>query len=169
MDKKTLYLQGYKILKRVTPLKKDCGSLCNKACCQGLDSQSGMYLYPGEAELQRLNASITIKPAVLSGHSGLLAVCNGECERLQRPLACRVFPLTAYYTAKDLLTIVMDPKARYICPLARNLTKPELNLDFVVKVRQVFRLLSADPGIKEFIIMQSRLLDEFSAIESRFK
>lgn len=35
------------LLNDITPLKFDCGVLCNKACCKG-DKNTGMYLYPGE-------------------------------------------------------------------------------------------------------------------------
>jgi hypothetical protein len=168
MNKKTLYLQAYQILNQATPLRKDCGSLCNKACCHGLDHLSGMYLYPGEEELQYLNSFMRIESTNIQGRSVLLAICNQECDRLIRPLACRVFPLTAYYTLKDLLTIIMDPQARSLCPLARNLAKADLTMEFVTKVRQTFRLLCADPEIRQFVIQQSRVLDEFVAIASQF-
>jgi hypothetical protein len=169
MNKKPLYLQIYKILRAVTPLKKDCGDLCDKACCHGVDQETGMYLYPGEEELQYFNTSLKIKPMRFFGGSGLLAICSGECERDRRPLACRVFPLIPYYTPKDILTIKMDPRAHSLCPLARTLTRSELNSEFTIKVREAFRLLNVDPDIKEFMIRQSCALDEFREIESRFR
>jgi hypothetical protein len=168
MDQKTLYLEIYKLLEQVTPLKKDCGNLCNKACCQGIDNESGMYLFPGEEELPYSADFIIINPVTSQDHSRLIAICKGVCDRKKRPLACRIFPLTPYVTLKEILTIVMDPRARYLCPLARSLKRSELNPEFVTKVRQAFQLLMADAIIKEFIRVQSRLLDEFIEIQSQF-
>jgi hypothetical protein len=160
MDKKKLYLQVYRLLELVTPLKKDCGTLCNKACCQGIDHESGMYLFPGEEELLDSSDFLTIKPVTSIEESKLLAICNGTCDRYKRPLACRVFPLTPYITPKDLLTIKMDPRANHLCPLARCLERSELNPDFIKKVRQGMQLLLSDPEIKEFVFTLSRWLDE---------
>jgi hypothetical protein len=158
--KKSLYRQAYKLLERVTPLKKDCGTLCNKACCQGINPESGMYLFPGEEELLDSSDFLTIKPVTSIEESKLLAICNGTCDRTKRPLACRIFPLTPYITPKDLLTIKMDPRAIHLCPLARYLERSELNPDFIKKVRQGLLLLISDPEIKEFVVKLSRWLDE---------
>ena len=54
----------------------------------------------------------------------------------------------------------MDPRAIQLCPLARCLERSELNPDFIKMVRQSFQLLIHDPLIKEFIVKQSRWLDD---------
>jgi hypothetical protein len=47
MNAKKLYKHIYKLLEDVTPIKADCGKLCNAACCEG-DDETGMYLFPFE-------------------------------------------------------------------------------------------------------------------------
>ena len=37
MNKKILYKKAYRILENSTPLKFDCGTLCDKKCCSGDD------------------------------------------------------------------------------------------------------------------------------------
>ena len=46
MESKKLYGYLYSLLDDVTPLKADCGALCDGACCKGDDA--GMYLFPHE-------------------------------------------------------------------------------------------------------------------------
>ena len=168
MDQKTLYLAAYKNLQNVTPLVKDCGKLCNKACCKGIEHESGMYLYPGEERILAGNSFLKTSPVNVGEHSCILAVCNGKCVRTRRPLACRAFPLVPYLTAKNTLIIQMDPRASSLCPLARTLSRFELDRQFVVKVRQTFRLLNTDPEIKDFIIWQSYVIDQYQALKKQF-
>lgn len=63
----------------------------------------------------------------------------------------------------------MDPRAIAICPLARNLSRFELDRLFVVKAREAFRMLIEDADVKEFVIWQSRLIDEYQAINNQFQ
>ena len=46
MNSAYLYLQLYRLFDSITPVRTDCGGLCDKACCRGDDG--GMYLFPGE-------------------------------------------------------------------------------------------------------------------------
>jgi hypothetical protein len=50
MYKETLYRRVYRILENSTPLKFDCGLLCNSKYCTG-DSNAGMCLFPGEESM----------------------------------------------------------------------------------------------------------------------
>ncbi|HBF36406.1 MAG TPA: hypothetical protein DDW50_03710 [Firmicutes bacterium] len=168
MKKAALYSEAYKILQTVTPLSKDCGKLCNKACCEGIEKESGMYLYPGEEELQARNSFLKTSPLHMGDYSCFLAVCNGKCMRSRRPLACRIFPLVPYLTLKNTLIIQMDPRASSLCPLARTLSRSELDRQFVIKIRQTFQLLITDPEIKDFIIWQSHIVDEYQSIKNQF-
>jgi hypothetical protein len=169
MDKTVLYSKVYKILQTATPLSADCGTLCDKACCQGKEQESGMYLYPGEDKLQAKFSFLKTIPVNFADYQCTLAVCNGECKRVHRPLACRVFPLVPYLSLKNTLTIQMDPRASIICPLARNLSRFELDQLFVIKVREAFRILITDPEVKEFIFWQSRLIDEYRVLKNKFQ
>ena len=169
MNKMALYSKAYQILQAVTPLSKDCGKLCNKACCQGGDPESGMYLYPGEDELQARNSFLKILTVDFPNYQCALAICDGKCQRTRRPLACRVFPLVPYLSVKNTLIMKMDPRATALCPLARNLSRFELDRLFVIKVREAFRMLIGDAEIKEFVIWQSRLIEEYQGISNQFQ
>ena len=50
MDAITAVKAARELLKDLTPLKTDCGRLCQGACCQG-DEGTGMLLFPGEDAL----------------------------------------------------------------------------------------------------------------------
>ena len=79
-----------KLLEEITPLQTDCGLVCGGACCQTHPGEeTGMLLFPGEAEMYRGEEGFTL---VDSPH-GTILVCEGRCSRANRPLACRMFPL----------------------------------------------------------------------------
>ena len=77
-------------LEKVTPLESDCGELCAARCCRSLEGEeTGMLLFPGEEErYQHMEGW-----KVLSGSAGNVVVCPGRCNRNERPLSCRIFPL----------------------------------------------------------------------------
>ena len=78
-----------KLLEEITPLQTDCGLVCGGACCQTHPGEeTGMLLFPGEAEMYRGEDGFTL---VDSPH-GTILVCEGRCSRANRPLACRMFP-----------------------------------------------------------------------------
>ena len=77
-------------LNDVTPLKRDCGRVCGARCCRSCEGEeTGMLLFPGEEELYTGREGWQ----VLDTETGRLAVCPGRCDRDERPLACRLFPL----------------------------------------------------------------------------
>ena len=60
------------LLETLTPLKTDCGRLCQGACCQG-DEQTGMLLFPGEeAFYERIRLMLCEEIEQLSGDPDLL-------------------------------------------------------------------------------------------------
>ncbi|MGE5607442.1 MAG: hypothetical protein ACM3YE_17355 [Bacteroidota bacterium] len=159
-------MQIYRILERVTPLKSDCGLLCNKACCDGGDEDLGMYLFPGEEVLLSGIGYFRITPTDIqldNGSKVLLANCDGKCDRKFRPLACRIFPLTPYVTYRRTLTLEMDIRAIGTCPLAKGNTL-SLQPDFIRAVRQGIRIMSQDSDILSFLEMLSRILDEYAQL-----
>ena len=173
MNKKLLYLKAYRLLNNSTPLKLDCGTLCNAACCEG-DEDTGMYLFPGEEVMYESKPDfLTIKPTDLTTHDNenvLLAVCRGKCDRSLRPLSCRIFPLTPYIgtdnasanAAVNAISVIIDPRAKHLCPIAQYCDPKKLNQFFVRDVRSVFHLLGQDVEIRNFIAQLSRILDEFT-------
>jgi len=162
-----IYLQIYKLFDDVTPIKADCGKLCDARCCKGEDS--GMYLFPGEEKAIRLLnpdwASIEKSEFTYSYKAKRKSVpilfCNGECDRYQRPLACRIFPLTPYINDSGKLDIIVDPRAKSICPLAKALDGEEFDAKFLANVKKTFNLLVKNSEIKEFLLEYSKYLDEF--------
>lgn len=166
-----LYLKAYQILNQVTPLKSDCGLLCNKACCDGGEDDLGMYLFPGEemvlsglAYFRILETDILLE----NGSHILLANCDGKCDRKFRPLSCRIFPLTPYLTYQGVLTMDLDIRAAGICPLVNGKKSPSIHPSFIQSVRKALRLLSKDPEILDFIEKLSRILDEYAQLPELF-
>lgn len=169
--KLSLYLEAHRILEQVTPLKSDCGMLCNKACCDGGEDDLGMYLFPGEEKVlsdltyfRILETDIRLE----DGSHILLANCDGKCDRKFRPLSCRIFPLTPYLTYQNTLTVDLDIRAAGICPLVTGEKISSIHPSFIQAVRKSVRLLSKDPEILGFIKTLSRILDEYAQLPELF-
>ena len=167
MNAAYVYLQLYKLFDSVTPVAVDCGELCNKACCHGDDS--GMLLFPGEEEVYKLlNPDwISIDKTDLTyefdgrSYTVPIAMCNGSCDRYQRPLACRIFPLTPYLNKDGKLEVIVDPRGKGICPLAKAFYLEDFEEDFVRNIEKSFKLLSKNKQIKAFWETYSEYINEF--------
>ncbi|MDP4133027.1 MAG: hypothetical protein Q8882_03345, partial [Bacillota bacterium] len=150
----------YDIIGDKTPLKTDCGKLCDGACCKDTESGSGMYLYPFEEKLLE-GKGLTIEKSdfiYAKGKSALFASCPGVCSREFRPLACRIFPLLPY-KKDDEVTVIIDPRSFSMCPLAFK-GMYHLDRDFIKRVLLVSKLLCKVPVINEFIAKQQKLAEE---------
>ena len=121
-DELQAVLQARQLLEQLTPLRRDCGRICGAACCQAdEDGQGGMLLLPLEDRLydslpsgMRIQRDDAILPEMK------LLVCDGTCDRTERPYACRVFPLTPVLESQDgkeRLRVIVDPRAYAVCPL----------------------------------------------------
>lgn len=161
-----IYLQLYRLFDNSTPLPADCGRLCGSACCKGDDA--GMYLFPGEEKVYSLlnpdwcqtessDMTYTYRRTVKKVP---LLVCGGKCDRYQRPLACRIFPLTPY--VKDgKLEIIIDPRAKSVCPLSKELTVSQFDKKFVRNIEKSFILLMKNAEIREYMNKYSEYIDEY--------
>lgn len=161
MDYKKIYRHIYSILNNVTPLPYDCGKLCKGACCQDNEVGTGMYLYP--CEIRMFNSFADWAEIELSdftykyGNVHILS-CKGKCNRDERPLACRIFPLVPY--EKDgVVQVIMDPRAFSLCPVARSM---KVSNEFKDAVFRVTNILKKTKEGREFIKEQSRLIDEYA-------
>ncbi len=162
-----IYLQVYRLFDQSTPIKADCGKICGKACCTGEDS--GMYLFPGEENVFKLLAPLWAKieeSDFTYNYNGReknvpLLVCDGNCDRYQRPLACRIFPLTPYLNKDGKLEIIVDPRAKSLCPLSRELAADEFDYKFIKNVKKAFVLLMKNAEIKEYLVKYSEYIDEY--------
>jgi hypothetical protein len=161
-----VYLQLYRLFDSVTPIDADCGACCKKACCKG---DGGMYLFPGEKRVYDLLKPdwVTVEKSDFSYTSKgkeyivPIALCNGQCDRYQRPLACRIFPLTPYIETDGTLSIITDPRAKPVCPLSDGLLVNDYNRLFVKNIKKAFALLSQNAQVRAFLKAYSSYLDEF--------
>jgi len=162
MNKELLYRKAYRILDNSTPLKVDCGLLCNKRCCSG-DNKAGMQLYPGEEIMLSNSKFLCIRDEIFHDKKIKFAVCKGKCDRRYRPLACRVYPLTPYISQEGKLCIIEDPRAKYICPLLLYDKSKDINKLFKRNVYKVFLLLSQDKDIYEYLLHLSDTIRGYAA------
>ncbi len=152
----------YKIINDVTPLRHDCGTLCNCECCKG-DEDTGMILFPGEEHLFENNKDFTVKK---TSDGKYILVCNGRCDRDMRPLSCRIFPLFPMLV-DGRIYVIDDPRAAGICPLIYDEMK--LRKSFVRKVAKAGRLLAEDEETRELLeLLSDEICDIFSIREDIF-
>ncbi|MCH5287118.1 MAG: hypothetical protein J1E43_06830 [Christensenellaceae bacterium] len=155
--------QAREILRDVTPLRVDCGQICGGACCRSLPGErTGMLLFPGE------EAYYQGKPGyeLLETATGPLVVCAGSCDRGERPLSCRLFPLLPVLRAEGV-KVAMDARARAVCPLAAQGVRG-LSDAFVEAVRQAGQALMEDETQQAFLRRLTEEQDELRALQRRF-
>ena len=164
------YIPIYESLENVTPLKKDCGVLCGAACCKDGDEKTGMLLFPFEEKVLRDVDFATIELSNCEygeTETAKLFFCDGTCDRALRPLACRIFPLMPYLK-NDKLTLIMNPMAKHLCPLARSLKVSDLEPNFVKNVKKAMnRIMKLKDG-KDYILMLTEIADDFVNINNQF-
>ena len=152
-DYNALYNKIFKILGELTPLNVDCGVLCECACCKG-DSNQGMILFPHEES--KLPVKIT--------ESGLsLVVCDGKCDRNERPLACRIFPFFPTVDEKGKVFVEKDYRAHILCPLLEHSDEIIFNPKFFKALKKVGKLLAKDEECLAFLRQSTDEIDTFFA------
>jgi len=167
MNAAYIYLQTYRLFDDAMPIKGDCGTLCDKACCKGEDS--GMFLFPMEDKVYDLLNPDWAKLETsefsyeFDGKEKKVPIlfCNGNCDRYQRPLACRIFPLTPYLDSGGKLEIIVDPRSKSVCPLSRRLDIENYNYKYVKNIKKAFSLLMKNSEFKEYMKTYSEYLDEY--------
>ena len=153
-----LYAEAYATLARVTPIPADCGKLCQNKCCHG-DEDHGMILFPHEAEF----LGIQCEDCDMNGMQVGFFTCNGRCSRNRRPLSCRVYPFAPYY--KDgVLSVIPDPRAKYICPLLGEDAISFVQEEFKTAIHTAFTTLLQSPEIETMLVQFSEMLDEYKKV-----
>lgn len=153
-----------KKLNDVTPLKKDCGRICGARCCLSLDGEeTGMLLFPGEAEAYAGKAGWEIRKTA----QGELVICPGTCEREERPLSCRLFPLLPLIGEDGKIRAVTDQRARAVCPLARQ-GKDALDPAFTDAVREAGELLAQQEEQRLFLDRLREEQEELKRLRQKF-
>ena len=162
MNIKDFYSEIYRITDKVTPLPVDCGGLCDCSCCKG-DDDTGMYLFPGEKVMYETMpdwANIRSCGFSFGNFKVDFISCPGYCDRSLRPLACRIFPLFPYIDISGELNIIMDPRGKGICPLARAMKISDLQPEFVDTVTYVSRIMMRNSLLYSYMFELSRFVDQ---------
>lgn len=162
MNPKEFYQYLYRKLNKRTPLSGDCGMLCGQACCvDSGEEQLGMYLFPFEEAALENAGNLTIEDSdfMINGKPVKIAFCKPFCDRGQRPLSCRIFPLFPYVGKDGQMDVIVDPRSRECCPLHKLDIKDFSSL-FVRGVRHTAKLLMANESTREFLYESSRLIDD---------
>ena len=143
-----LYAEAARIIGDKTPLKKDCGLICGGECCKG-DDETGMLLFPFEESVLAVKEKDGVR----------LAVCQGHCQRHERPLSCRIFPFFPYVTSDGRIKVIHDIRGVNICPLISHFNEVKFDRGFLYRVKKVGRLLYADEECRKFLVDTSREID----------
>ncbi len=154
------------LLGEVTPLAFDCGNRCASACCQGGEAD-GMLLFPDE-ERYYMDCSWAI---VAEDRLGKRLICHGMCERENRPLACRIFPLAIKLSGQEdgspKANIIMDVRAWPVCPLMKSGRKG-LKMEFVSAVRDAAEHLLREDKHRAFLFLLSKELNGYEEMKQSF-
>jgi len=165
MNAYRIYKHIYRILDNATPIGADCGKLCGKRCCESTDEETGMYLFPCEEVMyQASNKWLKLEESdfICGSKRVLIAFCDGRCDRHLRPLSCRIFPFVMRNGR-----IVIDNRAKGICPIARHLRLKDFDRDFYYAVKRVYNILWKFKQGREYINRTSMLLDEFEELKNK--
>ncbi len=151
--------KAYSILDRETPLRSDCGRMCNSKCCKGSDDD-GMLLFPGEEELFRSREDFTV--FYDERYNSYCVSCHGVCDRNIRPLSCRIFPYMIYLNDDLKPAIAPDIRAIEFCPVL----KSEIKLDkkFLRALRICASYLCKYPEYSAFISEITAKLTDFNSL-----
>ena len=168
MHAKHLYESIYRYWADTTPLFGDCGKLCGKACCESHpepnEEEAGMYLFPGEKALFSNTPGFRIVSSDFTygkNKTADIVICTEPCLRGIRPLSCRIFPLIPYFRTNSGLKIIIDPRAKQLCPLAQKKAISHLNPAFILKTEKTFRLLIQFSEVRAYLEGLSDILDDF--------
>ena len=146
----------------VTPLKTDCGKVCGARCCRSMEGEeTGMLLFPGEEAFYRDKPGWEIRQA----EAGPLVICPGSCDRKERPLACRIFPLLPVLR-EGCVKVAADQRARAVCPLLRQGIRG-MDPAFVSAVREAGKALAGDPRTRAFLEILTEEQDELKEIRAK--
>lgn len=154
-QKLLLLKSAYALLENTTPLKYDCGSLCDGICCKdnAINSKgTGMMLLPCEELLLQGTDGFEIKDT----RDGKILICNGTCQRDKRPFFCRIFPYYASVEAESgKIRLRIDPRSAGICPIATKQKRVRHSVYFHRNAVRAIRILMRDDDFKGEIIKTS--------------
>ncbi len=158
--------EAYSLLEKATPLGRvDCGLVCNAVCCTE-ECGDSMELFPYEKEFLEGVEGFEIT----DGEVPLLR-CAGKCERENRPLACRIYPLFPLVDTdedgNEIIRVIYDPRATAACPLCAQRAKPDRR--FLRAVRRSGKYLLSDSETAAYLRKTSKYLKELIELEVMLK
>ena len=160
IDNKALR-KAYELLEKATPMgRTDCGGLCSAVCCTSQTGDS-MELFPFEKELFESLEGFEVTDGEVP-----LVKCAGRCNREERPLACRIyplFPMVMQENGEEKIAVVYDPRAASACPLCA--ARAKLDRRFVRAVRRAGKYLLSDPVTADHLRTTSEYLRELIELE----
>jgi len=156
-DYDKMYQKIFKVLGNLTPLKADCGQLCDGACCKG-DENTGMRLFPHEKSDLRI---------IHTEDGGQLAVCEGSCDRSKRPLACRIFPFFPTIDENGRIFVEEDSRAGRVCPMIGHGDEILFDRKFLKAVKKVGEILARDEECREFLYQVTEEIDMYRKFYER--
>lgn len=157
------------ILGELTPLKTDCGRLCEGACCQPDESgDNGMLLLPFEEKfyhkpIDGFTYKLVEDERLYRG--GKRLVCEGQCPREHRPIACRIFPLRMKVVTENRgechhVEAELDPRAWAVCPLLEEGGLRAMRSEFIHAVEQAGTLLCQNVYMLECLLNEQKMIDD---------
>ena len=150
-------------LEKATPLKTDCGRVCGARCCRTLEGEeTGMLLFPGEESAYQAKDGWRI----LEAERCKLLLCPGRCEREERPLSCRLFPLLPVIR-EGMIRAAVDQRASAVCPLVRSGIRG-MDPAFIRAVKEAGEMLSSDPVQRAFLEQMTREQDELKQLRQEW-
>ncbi len=156
MNNDTL-IKAYEYMSDVTPLRNDCGKLCDSKCCKGSDDD-GMILFPGEEKLFEGKEGFTVYYEERYGFNAVR--CNGNCRRSERPLACRIFPFFIYLNKEDTKPAVLpDVRAMDYCPVLAESVRTDKK--FLRALRITAAKLCEDEEMTDFLERMTEIISDF--------
>lgn len=164
MDAETAVRTARGLLNEATPLRFDCGLVCGRACCKEGEQGEGMLLFPGEEKLYLpLPDGFSLDPfPQLPG--AFLLTCGGTCDRAERPLACRFFPLIPLVYCDDAgtlsLRLALDRRAWPVCPLMTSGLRA-FDPGFAEACRRAARALFASGEQRMFLMRLSDMIEQY--------
>ena len=147
-----MYDKINRIMGDLTPLKADCGALCSGACCKG-DSDTGMRLFPFEE---------SVLPVKVTESGVRLVVCDGSCNRAERPLACKIFPFFPVVDDKGKVFVEPNIRAKRLCPLLGHSDEILFDKRFFSAVKKVGKILAKDGTCLEFLRESTEEIDTYA-------
>lgn len=157
MERKNAINSAYDRLKYETPLKFNCGKLCECHCCKGEDTE-GMILFPGEEKLFEDKEDFSIKT---DSEGRKILICSGICDRKERPISCRMYPLfpLTYKLGDEIKQkVIYDVRGMNTCPIVTEEIKTDRR--FVTAVRLAGKELIKDEDCLDMILkISEEILD----------